>query len=289
MDKDLNVRATAANGTVRLAAAVTTQMVRKAKEIHSLSPTASAALGRTLTGAALMSTTLKEKSHSITIQIKGNGPLRSIVVITDAFANVRGYVANPNADLPLNEKGKLDVGKAVGKGFINVIKDLGLKKPYIGQVDLVSGEIAEDLAYYYANSEQIPTVIALGVLVDKDGSILNSGGYMIQLMPDANDDLIDYVENKIQTVKPVTSMLAEGLGAEDILYLLLGEKGVKVLEKTEPAYKCTCSRDRMERNILSLGEKELRNLLSEQETIETQCYFCNSKYLFTRDDIEKYI
>lgn len=289
MDRDLNVRATAANGTVRLAVAVTTQMVRKAKEIHNLSPTASAALGRTMTGAALMSTSLKEKSHSITIQIKGNGPLGSIIVITDALANIKGYVANPNVDLPLNEEGKLDVAKAVGRGFINVIKDLGLKEPYRGQVDLVSGEIAEDLAYYYANSEQIPTVIALGVLVDKDGSILNSGGYMIQLMPETDEDLINYIENKIQTVKPVTSMLAEGLGAEDMLYKLLGEKGVNILEKTEPAYKCTCSRDRMERNILSLGEKELRTLLSEQETIEIQCHFCNSKYLFTRDDIEKLI
>ena len=200
MSSDYLIRATAAKGMVKAVGALTTKAVARAKEIHKLSPTASAALGRSLTGAALLSTSLKGKKHSLTLQIKGDGPLGSIVVVADADSNVRGYVSNPGIHLPLNEAGKLNVGAGIGKGYLNIIKDLGLKEPYIGRVDLVSGEIGEDIAYYCAYSEQIPTVVSLGVLVDFNGNIVNSGGYFLQLMPGADESLISHIENKMNMI-----------------------------------------------------------------------------------------
>lgn len=287
---DYVVRATGANATVRAFTAVTTDIVKTAKEIHGLSPIASAALGRTLTAAALMSRLLKGEKDTLTIQIKGEGPLGGIVVVTDSNANIRGYVNNPDVYLPLNNKGKLDVSSAIGKnGYLNVIKDLGLKEPYIGYVNLVSGEIAEDIAYYFASSEQIPSVVALGVLVDKDGSIINAGGYIIQLMPDAEDNLIDFLEKKISSVPPVTSLISEGKKPEQILELILGEKGLQIVERVQCRFKCNCSRDRMERNLISLGKKELMDMIKEQQGAEVQCHFCNTKYNFSKDDLLKLV
>lgn len=283
---DYIVRATAAKGTVRVIGAVTTDIARTAKEYHNLSPVSSAALGRTLTAATLISQTLKGDKETITIQIKGNGPLGGIVAVSDSKANVRGYVGNPNIDLLLNENGKLDVAGAVGReGYLNVIKDLGLKEPYIGFVRLVSGEIAEDIAYYFALSEQTPSVVSLGVLVDKDGSIINSGGYMIQLMPDAAEETIDFLEAKTENFPTVTELLSEGKNIQEIIEMMLGEIGLEFYETSSCKYLCNCSRDRMERNLISLGPKEILDMVEEQHGAELQCYFCNIKYGFTEKDL----
>jgi len=283
--EDYIVRATAGEGTVRAVAAVTTNMVRKAKDIHKLSPLASAALGRVLTGIAIMSTTLKNESDTITIQIKGDGPIGGIVAVSDAHANVRGYVYNPMVNLPLNDKGKFDVGRAVGKGYLNVIKDMGLREPYIGYVDLVSGEIAEDIAYYYAFSEQVPTVFSCGVLVDTDTSILEAGGYMIQLLPGASEEMVGLLENKVAGIKPITTLLREGNTPEDILDLVLGDLGLNIIGKNETRYKCYCSRERMEKNLLSLGRKELEDMMAQQHGARLECHFCNETYYFSEEEI----
>ncbi|MGI6777808.1 MAG: Hsp33 family molecular chaperone HslO [Acetivibrionales bacterium] len=288
--KDYIIRATAADTTVRAFAAVTSRMAEDARKIHKLSPIASAALGRTLTAASMMSRQLKGEKDTITIQIKGEGPMGGIVVVTDSEANVRGYVYNPDVYLPLNDKGKLDISGAIGKnGYLNVIKDMGLKEPYIGYVQLVSGEIAEDLAYYFANSEQVPSVVALGVLIGKDGSVSNSGGYIIQLMPGAEDGIIDFLEKKINSLPPVTALLSEAKSPEQILDLILGEKGLKIVEKIPTRFVCNCSRERMERNLISLGRQELIEILDDQGKAEVQCHFCNTKYHFAKVDLQRLI
>ncbi|HEX3028628.1 MAG TPA: Hsp33 family molecular chaperone HslO [Clostridia bacterium] len=284
------IRATAAEGTVRAFATVTTEMVRNAQKTHGLSHVASAALGRTLTAAAMMSKLLKNSNDTITLQVKGEGPLGGMVVVADTIGNVKGYVYNPDVDLPLNEKGKLDVGSAVGKsGYINVIKDFGLKEPYIGYVPLVTGEIGEDVAYYFAYSEQVPSVVSLGVFIDTDGSILKAGGYIIQLMPGADDSLISLIENTVSSLPSITQLLSKGETPESILELILGSKGLKITDKTSCDYNCNCSRDRMERNLISLGKTELLSLIEEQHGAEVQCHFCNSKYQFSEDELKELI
>jgi molecular chaperone Hsp33 len=284
--KDYIVRATAAEGMVRAFAADTTGIVSEARRIHNLSPVASAALGRTLTAAALMSTTLKGEKDKLTIQIKGEGPLGGIVVVSDSYANVRGYVYNPDVHIPLNSLGKLDVSGAIGsRGHLNVIRDLGLKEPYIGYVDLVSGEIGEDIAYYYSVSEQTPSIVALGVLVDVDGGIINAGGYIIQLMPGAPEELIDFLEKKVSVVHPITSYLSEGKDAEAILEIILGERNLVISDREGCRYECSCSRDRMERNLISLGKKEIAEMIDEDHGAELQCHFCNRKYNFTESEL----
>ncbi|MCR4436383.1 MAG: Hsp33 family molecular chaperone HslO [Clostridiales bacterium] len=286
--EDHIVKATAAGGTIRALAAVTTDIVREAKEVHSLSPLASAALGRTLTAAAMMSRLLEGARDTITIQIRGDGPLGGIVTVSDSKSNVRGYVYNPQVYLPLNQEGKFDVAGAVGKkGYLNVIRDLGLKEPYIGYVNLVSGEIGDDIAYYYAFSEQIPSVVALGVLVDRDGSVLAAGGYIIQLMPGADEETVPFLENRVASVPSVTKLLHEGKTPEDILSLLLGDKDLNMGEKSPCRYVCDCTRDRMERNIISLGKDEIRDIIREQHGAELVCHFCNRKYRFSEDDLLK--
>ncbi len=285
--EDYIVRVTAAEGKIRAFACNTTEMLKEAADIHSLSPLASAALGRTMTAAAMMGMNLKGANDTVTLQIKGNGPIGSVVVISDTFSNVRGYVGDPQVDLPLSSIGKFDVASAVGKdGYLNVIKDLGLKEPYVGYVNLVSGEISEDLAYYFATSEQVPTVVSLGVLINPDGSIANAGGYIIELMPGAGDDIIDFVEEKVASVPPVTAMLKEGLTPEGILESFFGEKDMRILDSIGCRYMCNCSRERMERALVNLGEKELRDMLSEDKGAELQCHFCNKKYNFTGEDLE---
>ncbi len=284
--KDYFVRAIANNATIRAFATVTTETVRKAQQIHNTSHVVSAAFGRTLTAAVMMAGMMKDEGSSVTIQIKGDGPIGGIVVVSDSKLNVRGYVHNPTVDIPLNDLGKLDVAAAVGKnGYMNVIKDLGLKEPYIGYIKLVSGEIGEDIAYYFAYSEQVPSVVALGVLVDADGSIISAGGYIIQLMPGADEDVIDFLENKVRSVKPVSTLLSEGKRPEDILDIILGEKGLEILEIAPCGYACNCSRERMERNILSIGESEIMDMIREQHGAELSCHFCNSKYYFTEEQL----
>lgn len=285
--KDYIVRATAAGGTVRAFAAVTTEIAREAAAIHSLSPVAAAALGRTLTAAAIMSQTLKSEKDKLTVQIKGSGPLGGIVVASDSKANVRGYVYNPEVDLPLNQQGKLDVGGAVGKrGYMNVIKDLGLKEPYIGFVNLISGEIGEDIAYYYAFSEQVPSVVSLGTLIGAGGEVINSGGYIIQLMPGAEEEIVQYLEKKVAEMPPVTTLYSEGKKPEDILEMIFEGKELNISGTAPCMYECNCSKDRMERNLISLGVKEVQEILDEQGEAELQCHFCNSKYQFTGEELQ---
>ncbi|HHV28499.1 Hsp33 family molecular chaperone HslO [Acetivibrio mesophilus] len=283
--KDYIVRATAGEGTIRAVAAVTTNMVKDSQKVHGLSPLATVALGRTMTAAAMMSTTLKEEKAAITVQIKGDGPIGGIVVVSDSSANIKGYVHNPLVYLPLNSQGKYDVAGAVGSGYLNVIKDLGLKEPYIGYVDLVSGEIAEDITYYYVYSEQIPTVTALGVLTNATQIVVSSGGFILQLMPGADEETITFIENKINSIPPVSELLAQGKTPEEILEMILSEKDIKIIDKSPCRYFCNCSRERMERNILSLGKNEIMSLINENHGAEAQCHFCNEKYQFSEQDL----
>jgi len=275
------------SGTVRVFAGITTRTVEEARQIHGLYPTPCVALGRTLTGAALMSQTLKDPYNTITIQIKGDGPIGGIVAVTDAQANVRGYVHNPFFDLPRNDKGKIDVGGAVGKGYLNVIKDIGLKEPYIGYVGLVSGEIAEDLTYYYAFSEQVPTAMNLGVLIGTDGRVQAAGGFLVQLMPDTPDDMISFLEEKIMSLPPVTNMISQGLTPEEIIDSIFPGKPIRNLGTCDVNYRCTCSRERMESNLLAIGRKDLVEIAEDKKGAELQCHFCNKKYTFSHEDIEK--
>lgn len=286
--KDYIIRATAAEGTVRAFAAVTTELVNKASVIHGLSPIATAALGRTLTAAGMMSKMLKGEKDKLTIQIKGDGPLGGIVVAADSMANVRGYVHNPDVDLPLNERGKLDIRTAVGYGYINVIKDMGLREPYIGFADLVSGEIADDLTYYFATSEQVPSTVALGVLVDKDG-VTSAGGFIIQLMPGAEEEIVEKLEKRLIGFPSISKLLADGATPEQILDMLLEDMNPRVIEKIPTSFTCNCSHDRMERNLISIGRNDLLEILEDGKGAELQCHFCNKMYNFSHEDIEKLI
>ncbi|NMB33716.1 MAG: Hsp33 family molecular chaperone HslO [Clostridium sp.] len=283
--EDYIVRATAGDGAIRAIAAVTTGVVRKSQMTHGLSPLSTAALGRTLTAAAMMSASLKGHKDSLTVQIKGDGPIGGIVVVSDSFGSVRGYVNNPLIYLPLNEQGKFDVAGAVGKGYLNVIKDMGLKEPYVGYVDLISGEIADDITYYYAYSEQIPTVTALGVLASADEIVSAAGGFILQLMPGAGEEEITFIENKIASVPSVTKLLSEGKTPEDILKMILCERDLKIMDRTPCKYECNCSKERMERNIISLGKKEILSIANEDHGAELLCHFCNQKYWFDEEKL----
>ena len=285
---DILVRGNSADGTIRVLAATTTDLVNEMHKIHDTSATASAALGRLLTAAALMGAQLKGADDSVTLQINGDGPLGRLIAVTDSSAHVRGYAQNPHADLMPNAKGKLDVGGAVGKGFLSVIRDLGMKEPYAGRIPLVTGEIAEDLTYYYAKSEQIPTAIALGVLVDTDLSIKAAGGYMIQLMPEATEETADRLTELIQTLPPITDMIADGMEAQDIAFAVTNGFDMVIENKSaEPAYECKCSRERVERALISIGRKELRGIIDEQGEAEMGCQFCSKKYVFNKEQLEE--
>ncbi len=284
--KDYIIRASAAGGTIRAFAAVTTQLVEEARKTHNASGLATAALGRTLTAIAIMSKMSKSEKDVLTIQIKGDGPLGGIVAVADADANVRGYVFDPSVELPLNSQGKFDVSGGVGKkGYLNVIRDLGMKEPYVGYVELYTGEIGEDIAYYYAFSEQVPSVVSLGVLVAPDGAVANAGGYIIQLMPGAEEGAVEALESKVASLKPVTTLFEEGKSPEEVLELILGEMDLEITEKYPCKYVCNCSRERMERNLISLGAKDILEMAQEQHGAELQCHFCNEKYYFTEEEL----
>ena len=284
---DIILRGNSIDGGIRVFLAITTDMVNCAQEIHNTYPVATAALGRTLTIASIIGAGLKNDTDTTTIQFKGDGPLGSIVAVTDSNAHVRGYVVNPYVDLPLNKKGKLDVGGAVGKGYLNVIRDLGMKEPYAGQVPIVTGEIAEDLTYYFARSEQIPTAIGLGVLVDTDNSVKAAGGFMLQLMPEATEEVAGELEDKMRTLEPITTMIEKGMTAEDIFFhitdgfdMLMDNNGV------EPKYECKCSKERMEKALISIGKEELESIIKEQGEAELTCQFCDNKYKFSKEELE---
>ena len=286
---DIFKRGTSLTGDVRIFSCITTDLVSEAQKIHDTFPVATAALGRTLTAGVMMSAAgLKADTDSLTIQIKGDGPLGNIVVCADNKSNVRGYVANPYVDLPLNAKGKLDVGRAVGNGFLNVIRDLGLKEPYVGQIPLISGEIAEDLTSYYSQSEQIPTAIGLGVLVDRDYSVKASGGFMVQMMPGSTDETAHILENNLEKIGSVTKLIDEGKSAEDIIFALAD--GIDFMIENcniTPHYKCTCSKDRMEKALISIGKDEINSIIKEQGEAELSCQFCNNKYTFSKEELIK--
>lgn len=282
------VRCITSDGTVMAVGIDSTDIVNEAVRIHKTSAVVSAALGRLLTAASMMGDMLKGKDNSITLRLAGNGPVGSVIAVSDFEGNVRGYVQNPVVELPLNAKGKLDVAGAVGKeGNLFVIKDVGLKEPYNGSIPIYSGEIAEDITAYYAISEQIPTVCALGVLVNPDLTIRAAGGYIIQLLPTADDGIIDRVEKSIEGVLPVTQMLDKGMDIEEIIKTALKDFEVEVLDFGEAAYKCNCSRERVERALISTGKEELLSMAEELPEVEVNCHFCDKKYTFSPEEIRK--
>ncbi len=282
------LRATAKNGDVRIFATITTDIVQKVQTIFDLSATASAALGRLLTAGSMMGVMLKGEDDSLTLSMNGGGPAGNLVVAANHKGFVKGYVSNPHVDLPLKENGKLDVGGAIGRdGVLNVIKDMGLKAPYNGQSAIVSGEIGDDLAYYFTTSEQTPSAVAVGVLVDTDRSIKGAGGLIIQMMPGADELLADIITYRLQEIPPISTLIAEGKTGEDILNLLFDDMELEIHERIETEYKCDCSRDRIERALLALGYKELESLKEEQENIEIQCHFCDKRYTFNGEDIDR--
>lgn len=281
------VRCITDDGCVFVLAADTTDISETSRQIHNTSKVCTAALGRALTGASFMGILLKGQDSSVTLRFNGGGPAGSVIAVADSDGNVRGYVMNPDVNLPLNEKGKLDVGGAVGTdGFLTVIKDIGMKEPFVGQIPLVSGEIAEDLTSYYAVSEQVPSVCALGVLVNPDLTVAVSGGFLIQLLPTADDTIIDKVERGLEGLPSVTTMLAEGLTPEEICKKVLPEFNVEVLDTAECEYKCNCSRERVEQALISVGREELLDMANDEVT-EVKCHFCPEVYKFTSDDINE--
>lgn len=284
---DYLVRGTAADGHIRCFAITSKNTVEEAKQRHGTSPVATAALGRLLSGGAMMGAMMKGEKDLITLQIQCSGPIGGLMVTADAFGHVKGYVNQPIVSLPPSKLGKLDVGKAVDLGVLTVIKDIGMKEPYSGQVQLVSGEIAEDLTYYFAASEQTPSSVALGVLMNKDNTVAQAGGYIIQLMPDAEEEVISALEEKLAHVDPVTTLLSEGHTPESILNLLLGDFGVHIEKEQLPVqFFCNCSKERMERGLISLGKKEISDIVQDGEDIELNCHFCNSNYIFTVDELQ---
>lgn len=291
MERNNLITGTLADGMARIIAADSKSAVSKALHIHNTTPVATAALGRTLTVAMMMSCGLKNDTDSLTVSIKGDGPLGVILAVSDRFGNVRGYCENPHADLPLRADGKLDVGGAVGKGVFTVIKDLGLKEPYSGTTSLVSGEIAEDAAYYFASSEQIPSGIAAGVLVapcenEEPGyEVAAAGGYMVQLLPGADDALADDIAARISSMLPVTTLLNAGATPRDICEDLLRGLDFRIESESKADFLCNCSRERMERGLQSLGMRELRSILLEDGQAETVCHFCNTVYRFDGKDL----
>lgn len=274
------------NGKINIICISATNLVEEARKVHDLSPTATAALGRTLIMASIMGANLKGKDDNLTLQIKGNGPIGNITVTADSRARVRGYVANPTIDVPLRQDGKLNVGMAVGnEGFLYVIKDIGLKDPYIGMSKLVTGEIAEDFTNYFYTSEQTSCAVALGVLVDKNG-VKSAGGYMVMAMPDATEDELFILEQRIKEAKPISQMLDENMSLEDIAKDITGDVNIKILEdEINPKYECNCSKEKMEKALISVGKEELKNIIAEDGKAELVCHFCNKKYIFTEEEL----
>ena len=287
---DRLVRAMTADGMVKAVAVSTRDLTERARQIHTTLPVATAALGRTLAAASMMGNALKVEDASLTLQIKGGGPLGTILAVSDNQGNVRGYVQQPHVDLPLRPDGKLDVGSAVGsEGTLTVIKDLGMKEPYVGSVQLLGGEIAEDLAAYFVESEQIPTACALGVLVDRDQSVKAAGGSIIQLLPGAGEDIITKVEGGVMAAGPVTALLDKDDDPETLLRTVLSDFEVEILETSPIEYRCYCSRERVERALISLGAEELEKILEEQGGCELTCQFCDKVHTFTAQELQTLI
>ena len=284
---DYIIRATAANDQIRAFAAVTTEMVETAIEHHNTSPVATAALGRLLTAGAMMGSMMKGEKDVLTLQIKAGGPLQGITVTADSQGNVKGYVGNPDVCIPANSKGKLDVAGAVGPGFLTVIKDMGLKEPYSGQVMLQTCEIAEDLTYYFATSEQVPSAVGLGVLMNKNNTVRQAGGFIVQLMPFAEEEVISRLEQNVQKINSVTNLLEEGHTPESLLEKVLEGFDVQINEKMDTRFRCNCSKERVAKALISIGRKELNEMIQEGKPIEMNCHFCNTNYNFTVEELKE--
>jgi len=286
--KDYVIRVTAANGFIRGFAARTTDLVQEAQRLHGLSPIASAALGRALTAAVMLGIDMKGKRDTLSLIVKGDGPLGSVVVVATSGGDVKGYVANPKLDLPLNVHNKLDVAAAVGKnGRITVIKDLGLKEPYIGQAKLISGEIAEDVAYYLTVSEQQPSAVALGVLVNPDYTVKAAGGFIVQAMPGAPEDVIAAIEKRINNSPPISRQFDEGKTPEEVLENILGEHGMKINAVVDARFKCDCNRERLKGILMGMEEKELIDIIENDKRAEVVCHYCNKKYIFEQEELKE--
>lgn len=285
--KDYIVRATAADSQIRAFAITSKEMVEEARCAHGTSPVITAALGRLLSGAAMMGTMMKGEKDLLTIRIQCSGPAQGLTVTADSKGYVKGFPMVPVVDLPLNEKGKLDVGGALDLGVMSIIKDLGMKEPYVGQIALQTGEIAEDLTYYFATSEQIPSAVGLGVLVDKDSSVKQAGGFIIQLMPFTQDEVIERLEKKITEIASVTEMLEDGNTPEQILEIVLGEFGLEITDTIETGFRCDCSKERVSRAISTLSKKDLDDIINDGEAIEVKCQFCNKAYHFDIDELKE--
>lgn len=283
---DYIIRATAADGQIRAFAATTCDLVEYARSAHNTSPVATAALGRLLTAGAMMGVMMKGEKDILTIKINGDGPIQGLTVTADSKGNVKGYAYNPDVMLPPNEKGKLDVGGALGVGVLSVIKDIGLKEPYVGDTILVTSEIAEDLTYYFATSEQTPSSVALGVLMNKNNTVRQAGGFILQLLPGASEEIIDKLEKKLAKISSITSMLDAGKTPEMILEDILGEFDLEILDKLPTKFYCNCSKARIEKALVSVGKKDLQEMIDDGETIEVNCHFCNRHYPITVEELK---
>lgn len=283
---DYIVRVSAADNQIRAFAATTKELVEHARVIHHTSPVATAALGRLLTAGAMMGIMMKGEKDIVTLQVKGDGPIGTITVTADSNGTVKGYASNPDTMLPPSKEGKLDVGGAVGAGILTVIKDLGLKEPYVGQTDLISGEIAEDLTYYFANSEQVPSSVALGVLMNKNNTVRRAGGFIIQLMPFASEEVISKLEENISKIKAITALLDKDMTPEMILEQLLGDFNMEILDRQPAAFECNCSKERVEKAVISVGKKDIEEMIRDNEPIEVNCHFCNEHYIFSVDELK---
>lgn len=284
---DYIVRAMAANGQIRAFACTTKELTEHAREVHNTSPVATAALGRLMAGGLMMGSMLKGDNDLITLRIEGAGPAKGALVTADSKGRVKGYVSVPDVMLPPRPDGKLDVGNAFGAGFLSVIKDMGLKEPYVGQTVLQTGEIAEDLTYYFATSEQIPSSVGLGVLMNKENTVRQAGGFIIQLLPFAEEEIIDRLEEKIKNLKSVTAMLDSGMTPEEMLGELLGDMDLIITDTLPASFYCNCSKERFGKGLVSIGTKEIREMIAENKPITVNCHFCNSDYVFSIEDLKE--
>jgi len=286
---DYIVRGIAANGTVRAFAARTTETVAEARERHFTYPVVTAALGRLLTAGAMMGSMMKGDKDLITLTVKGDGPIGNMTVTADSHGNVKGFPGNPSVDIPLKYAGKLDVGAAVGNGTLNIVMDLGLTDPYNGTVELQTGEIGDDLAYYFTVSEQTPSAVGLGVMVDTDSSVKHAGGFIIQIMPDVEEETIAALEKKISETSPVTTLMEEGMTPEMILEHILGDLDLEITEKEDVRFHCNCSKERVSEALATISKADLQEMIDEGEDIEVKCFFCNTAYKFTVDELKEYL
>ena len=286
-ENDHILRVTALDGMIRAFFITDRDTVEYARKAHNTSPVVTAALGRLMTGALMMGADMKGEEDTVTLRVEGDGPIKGMTVVADSKGNVKGFPMEPLVIIPANDKGKLDVGGAVGKGTLSVIKDMGMKEPYTGQVPLISGEIAEDLTYYFAASEQIPSSVALGVLMNKENTVRRAGGFMIQFMPGADEDVLSRLEERLASMKSVTACLDEGMGPEDIMRLLLSDMEPEINDRLPVRFKCSCSREKMENAIISIGRKDLKSLIDEGEPIEAVCHFCGTRYRFDMPELRQ--